>query len=151
MRPAGGFTPDMMNYALSTDVYQIWADMVTTNTRKKEIGGQNCCAYASRRNHVEYAHSHEDILNKYGSRIKMHEPVPEVLSGAMGNYMYLCFGEDDEAVKEFIKSCSNAGISTTASVVENYKGKHLDLKKCEEIATSLGAKFRVREWITNGY
>ena len=77
-------------------------DMVTTNTRKKEIGGQNCCAYASRRNHVEYAHSHEDILNKYGSRIKMHEPVPEVLSGAMGNYMYLCFGEDDEAVKEFI-------------------------------------------------
>ena len=102
MRPAGGFTPDMMNYALSTDVYQIWADMVTTNTRKKEIGGQNCCAYASRRNHVEYAHSHEDILNKYGSRIKMHEPVPEVLSGAMGNYMYLCFGEDDEAVKEFI-------------------------------------------------
>ena len=56
-----------------------------------------------------------------------------------------------EAVKDFIKSCSTAGISTTASVVENYKGKHLDLVKCEQIATSLGAKFRVREWITNGY
>jgi len=54
-------------------------------------------------------------------------------------------------VKDFIKSCSEAGISTTASVVENYKGRHLDLKKCEKIATSLGAKFRVREWITNGY
>ena len=30
MRPAGGYTPDMMNYAHSLDVYQIWADMVTT-------------------------------------------------------------------------------------------------------------------------
>ena len=56
-----------------------------------------------------------------------------------------------DEVKDFIKNCAEAGISTTASVVENYKGKHLDLKKCEEIATSLGAKFRVREWITNGY
>lgn len=56
-----------------------------------------------------------------------------------------------EAVKDFIKSCADAGISTTASVVENYKGRHLDLEKCEKIATNLGAKFRVREWIQNGY
>lgn len=55
------------------------------------------------------------------------------------------------AVKDFIKSCSEAGISTTASVVENYKGRHLNLAECEKIANSLGAKFRVREWITNGY
>ena len=28
MRPAGGYTPDMINYANSADCYQIWADMV---------------------------------------------------------------------------------------------------------------------------
>lgn len=56
-----------------------------------------------------------------------------------------------DAVKDFIKSCADAGISTTASVVENYRGRHLDLKECEKTATDLGAKFRVREWITNGY
>ena len=27
MRPCGGFTPDMINFALSTNVYKIWADM----------------------------------------------------------------------------------------------------------------------------
>lgn len=54
-------------------------------------------------------------------------------------------------VKKFIKACSNEGISVVASVVEGYKGRHLDLKTCEQIATELGAKFRVREWIKNGY
>ncbi len=29
MRPAGGYTPDMINFANSVDIYQIWADMVT--------------------------------------------------------------------------------------------------------------------------
>ena len=33
MRPPGGYTPDMMNYAHNTDVYQIWADMVTADKR----------------------------------------------------------------------------------------------------------------------
>ena len=32
MRPAGGYTPDMMDFAHSTDVYTIWADMVTADT-----------------------------------------------------------------------------------------------------------------------
>ncbi len=56
-----------------------------------------------------------------------------------------------EEVKKFIKSCADNGIETVASVVEGYKGRHLDLVKCEKIASDLGAKFRVREWIKNGY
>ena len=35
MRPAGGYTADMMNYAHETDVYQIWADMVCYDERRK--------------------------------------------------------------------------------------------------------------------
>ncbi len=56
-----------------------------------------------------------------------------------------------EEVKKFIKACSDEGISTVASVVEGYKGQHLNLEECEKIATNLGAKFRVREWIPAGY
>ena len=61
------------------------------------------------------------------------------------------FAQVYEEVKNFIKACSDEKISVVASVVEGYKGRHLDLKKCEEIANNLGAKFRVREWIKNGY
>jgi TatD DNase family protein len=56
-----------------------------------------------------------------------------------------------EEVKKFIRACTNEKIDVVASVVEGYKGRHIDLKKCEKIASDLGAKFRVREWIPNGY
>ncbi len=61
------------------------------------------------------------------------------------------FDQAYEEVKKFIKACSDENISVVASIVEGYKGKHLDLNKCEKIANELGAKFRVREWIKNGY
>ena len=56
-----------------------------------------------------------------------------------------------DEVKKFIKACADEQISVVTSVVEGYKGRHLDLDACEKIATDLGAKFRVREWIVNGY
>ena len=56
-----------------------------------------------------------------------------------------------EEVKKFIKACADAGIETVASVVDGYKGCHLDTQTCEKIAHDLGAKFRVREWIEGGY
>ncbi len=56
-----------------------------------------------------------------------------------------------EEVKKFIKCSADAGIETVASIVDGYKGRRLDVEKCSEIAESLGAKLRVREWIVNGY
>lgn len=61
------------------------------------------------------------------------------------------FDEAYEEVKKFIKACADEEISVVTSVVEGYKGRHLDLETCEQIAKNLGAKFRVREWIQNGY
>ena len=57
-----------------------------------------------------------------------------------------------ERVKEFIKACVNAGIKTTASVVTGFDKEHnINVKACENIAHSLGADFRNREFIENGY
>ena len=55
------------------------------------------------------------------------------------------------AVKKFIKASSDAGIKTFATIVEGYKGRHMDIEACQKIAQDLGATLRVREWIENGY
>lgn len=104
MRPAGGYTPDMMNYAHSTDVYQIWADMVTQDRRVlPDSGDHHFCVYAGRRDIHQYVHTHEEVLARYGSKIVMCERMPDILSGAMGNQMYTAHAADREAAMEFIR------------------------------------------------
>lgn len=61
------------------------------------------------------------------------------------------FDEAYEEVKKFIRECSAYSINVSASVVDGYKGRRLNIEECERIANSLGAKLRVREWIQNGY
>lgn len=102
--PTGGYTPDMINYAQSTDVYQIWADMVTADSRLlPESEGRHFCVYASRRDIYQYAHAHEEILARYGSQIVMCERMPSVAASAMGNQMYTAHAADLPAVLEFIQ------------------------------------------------
>lgn len=104
MRPAGGYTPDMMNFAHSTDVYQIWAEMVKYDKRILPDGNNHhYCVYASRRDCYSYVHSHEEILDKYGSDIVMCERMPELLSAAMGNQMYTAHAKDFESAQAFIE------------------------------------------------
>ena len=104
MRPAGGYTPDMMNYAHSTDVYQIWADMVTADQRLLPASGaDHYCVYASRRDCYQYAHTHEEILARYGERMVMCERMPDIMSAAMGNQMYTAHAADFDAAQEFIR------------------------------------------------
>ena len=102
MRPAGGYTPDMMNYAHNCDVYEIWAEMAAYNERRlPDIGGDQFCAYASRKDMHQYRHSHEEVLEKYGDCMKMCERMPDVLSGAMGNQMYTVVLKTQKEVDEF--------------------------------------------------
>lgn len=56
-----------------------------------------------------------------------------------------------DEVKDFIKKSVEAGIDTTASVVSGYKDYDINLQACEKIAVDAGAKFRVREWLEQGY
>lgn len=90
MRPAGGYTPDMINYANSVDCYQIWADMVCYDeVRHLNLNGPKFyCVYASRRDCHNYKHSHEQILARYGSRLKMCDELPPALRLDMGDRMY---------------------------------------------------------------
>ena len=89
MRPCGGFTPDMINFAHSTDVYKIWADMIAYDQSTMPVGEHAYCAFAGLRDGKNFAMSHDDIMGKYGHCMRMVERIPDVLSGAMGNQMYV--------------------------------------------------------------
>lgn len=103
MRPPGGYTPDMMNFANNINVYQIWANMVTYNNGYFDIDSRPySCVYAARRDGNSYLNSKEDVLKKYGEDIVMVERMPEVLAGAMGNDMITARFDTVEKCLEFI-------------------------------------------------
>ncbi len=103
MRPAGGYTPDMMDFAHSTDVYQIYADMVAFDERRvPESPAHAYCVYASRKDGHTYARTHEEIMAKYGSRMMMQEEMPPMNWPQMGRYMYTARLETFEEAQEFI-------------------------------------------------
>lgn len=104
MRPAGGYTSDMMNYARSMDVYQIWADMVTDNRRIQADTHENYfCVYAGRRDQFSYVHSPEEISKKYGNNIVTAERMTELNVPRMGNQGYIVKLKTETEVHEFIK------------------------------------------------
>ncbi len=92
MRPCGGIAPTMMNYANSTDVYQIWADMIVFDESRKDTGERRFCAFAGRRDARSYVMSREDVLDAFAGQIVEEGPVGEALRTDMGDYMFLaCF------------------------------------------------------------
>ncbi|MDD6616702.1 MAG: carbamoylphosphate synthase large subunit [Lachnospiraceae bacterium] len=101
MRPSGGVTPDMIDFAHSTDVYKIWADMIAFDRSTMPIGEHVYCAFAGRRDGKDFIMSHADIQEKYGSNIKMMDRVPDVLSGAMGNQMYVAVFKTQKELNAF--------------------------------------------------
>lgn len=103
MRPAGGYTPDMINYAHSTDIYKIWADMVAFDESRTKEGEQYYCAFASRRDIYQYVHTHEEVLARYGSNMVMCERMPELFKAAMGQQMYTVKLNTMDEVNEFVE------------------------------------------------
>ena len=107
MRPAGGYTPDMMNYAHSTDVYTIWADMVVSDKRLlPESGDDHWCVYYGRRDSHTYAHSHADVWAKYGSRIAMCDRIPAAIAPDLGDQMYMAHVRSEQELQEYLKYLS---------------------------------------------
>ncbi len=104
MRPAGGFTPDMYDYAYEIDVYKIWADMIAFNINSMpQDGPRHYCAYIGRRDEKNYAMDHNAVMEKYGSCMKIQRRVPDALANCMANQLYICTFDTDEEMQQFYK------------------------------------------------
>lgn len=103
MRPCGAFSPDMMNFANSTDVYKIWADVMAFDKTELELGEKYYCAFAGRRDGKDFVYSEQDIRDKYGKNLKAIGRLPDSLSSDMGNTMYLANFKTEEEMNKFYK------------------------------------------------
>ena len=108
MRPCGGFTPDMINFAHSTNVYKIWADMIAYDSSMMPVGEHQYCAFAGRRDGKDFVLDHDALMAKYGHCMKMVDRIPDALSGAMGNQMYVATFPTKEEMDAFYADALNS-------------------------------------------
>ena len=101
-RTPGGYTPDMMNFANDVDIYQIYADMVTQGYSDYSKDRPYHCVYCGRRDGLNYTHTHEEVVNKYGFDLVMCERMPDILAGAMGNFIYTARFKTMDEVNEYV-------------------------------------------------
>lgn len=101
MRPPGGYTPDMMNFANDINVYSIYANMAMFNHGIYETTRPYYCVYVGKRDGLDYKNSDAAIYAKYGSNICMHERMPDILGKAMGNDMFIARFRDKKSMNEF--------------------------------------------------
>ena len=101
MRPSGGFSPDMMNFANSTDVFKIWADVMAYGSSKVGCGEKYYCAFAGRRDGKNFVYNEQEITEKYAQNMKNVARIPDVLSGTMGNTMYIANFKTKKEMDDF--------------------------------------------------
>ena len=116
MRPCGGFTPDMIDFARSTNVYKIWADMIAFGGTDMPVGEHYYCAFAGRRDGKSFVYSHEQLMQKYQDNMRMVDRIPEALSGAMGNQMYVATFSTRDEMEKFYSDVLAVTDATNAKV-----------------------------------
>ena len=102
MRPPGGFTTDMFNFACDIDVYRLWAQVMITGSAKIDYQRKYHCSYASRKNRYNYRYSHDEVMKKYGSFMVQVASVPGVFSSALGDFGYIFRSPDPNRIQEII-------------------------------------------------
>ena len=100
IRPPGGLTTDMMNFANDFNIYREWANVIVNNRFDPIYSQPYHCCYASRRHHFKYVHSHDDIMRQFGDRIPSHQPILGAWAVALGNYGYLIRSPELEEIVE---------------------------------------------------
>ena len=90
VRPPGGFTTDMMNFACDFDVYALWAAVMLGDSLEDfSYERKFHTAHAGRRHERAYAHSPEELINELGDTLILVQPIPAAFASTMGNTMYL--------------------------------------------------------------
>ena len=100
LRPPGGLSMDMFNYACDINLYQTWGDMIVKDKCILNYERKYHVIYIGRKNGKNYVYEHKNILEKYNDLIILHQEMPHVFRQAMGDYCYMAKSEDFDSLQE---------------------------------------------------
>ncbi len=90
VRPPGGYTTDMMNFACQFDVYDLWAAVMMGDLLDHfKYERKFHTAHAGRRRERAYAIPHDALVHELGDTLAVVEAVPDAFATTMGNTAYL--------------------------------------------------------------
>ena len=98
VRPPGGLTVDMFNYANDIDFYRAWAGMVVHGRFDESVSRAYACAYVGRKHRFSYKLGHEQVLRAFGDLIVLDTPMSGIFARAIGDFGYILRDPDEARV-----------------------------------------------------
>jgi len=102
LRPPGGITVDMWNYAHRMDLYLEYANVITHQPTAPYKLAAHYCTYTARRDEWKYLHSHEQVTAHLGTRLELVYAMPHIFSAVMGNFAYVFTSKTPEEMMEAV-------------------------------------------------
>jgi hypothetical protein len=103
LRPPGGFTIDMWNFATDTDLYKEYTNILKENRVYSKFESLNQVFFFGRKRKYNYVHSHNEILDKYGDKLSLQTQMPEVFTKVMGDDGYIFRVSSETEMKEIVE------------------------------------------------
>jgi hypothetical protein len=103
MRPPGGYTTDMFNWACDIDVYRLWAELLVAGRNRLDYERAYHCCYAGRREGRRYRQTHEAVVKRCGDALMNVVSVPGVFSSALGDVGYIFRHPEQEKMMEIVQ------------------------------------------------
>jgi len=102
VRPPGGYSLDMMNWACDIDLYRAWARSLVCGESRFAYERKYNVAHVARRERFRYRRPHENVLRELAPLLLAHMRFPKVFSLAMGDYVYFLRHPDLETLQAAI-------------------------------------------------
>ncbi|MFZ7128454.1 MAG: hypothetical protein ACOWWM_20055 [Desulfobacterales bacterium] len=104
LRPPGGFTTDMFNYAADVDIYRAWAEVVVNGATTLDYHPSYHCCYASRKSHLRYRHSEDAVRSRFPEAVVKIDHVPGVFRSALGDVGFIVRTRDLDTLLEIVRT-----------------------------------------------
>lgn len=103
IRPPGGLTTDMFNFANEIDIYHEWAHVILHNKFTVEYSRPYHCCFVGRRDDLSYVHTNEEIMHHFGPYIVHTDKIRGAFRAAMGDHAFLIRAEELDQILEITK------------------------------------------------